>query len=119
MWRLCAPSLPVQVLIGLLLDPILAARQVRVHLVAEPASRGVTHACVEEAVGRGVASSNLHQAREVVELVEVVVQVGDVVRDVANLRVQRLELLLVQPTNSCAQIAAAVQIRVSGCSSRE
>ena len=51
MWRLCAPSLPLQVLIGLLLDPILAARQVRVHLVAEPAGRGVTHACVEEAVG--------------------------------------------------------------------
>ena len=50
-WRLCASSLPLQVLIGLLLDPILAARQVRVHLVAEPAGRGVTHACVEEAVG--------------------------------------------------------------------
>ena len=52
-WRLCAPSLPLQMLIGLLLDPILAARQVRVHLVAEPASRGVTHACVEEAVVEG------------------------------------------------------------------
>ena len=40
MRRLCAPSLLLQVLIDLLLDPILAARQVRVHLVAEPAGRG-------------------------------------------------------------------------------
>ena len=55
------------------------------------------------------------------ELVEVVVQVGDIVCDVANLRVQRLELLLVQPANRCActQDASAVQIQASGCSSRE
>lgn len=39
--RLCAPSLPLKVLKSLLLDPVLAARQVRVHLLVEPAGHGL------------------------------------------------------------------------------